>query len=139
MGFMKASSNCLSYVLDRTADVDITKYYLPRVELLASGTPITPHATFVQIPSYRFSKTKLETNPGIVSEIMDFVLAKSRGELTLVITHKSIEKQFHGYEHIRRCTTVRWPVRTDSAMSGTCSCWDSKILGRRTHYGLQCV
>ena len=87
--------------LDRTANINIIRNYIPDVELLASGTPITPHVVINQIPANKFSKTNLEKEPGLVTEIVDFVLAKSAGELALVVTHASIEARFQGYSHIR--------------------------------------
>ena len=87
--------------LDRTADVDIVKHYLTRLELLTTGTPITPHAKIIQIPSSKFSKTSLIDKPKLVDEIVDYVLAMSNGEPTLVVTHEAVERCFHGHKHIR--------------------------------------
>jgi hypothetical protein len=87
--------------LDRTANIEMLRYYLPDVELLASGTPVTPHVVVNQIPSKEFSKTNLEKRPELVKEIVDFVLLNSGGESTLVVTHASIEHHFEGHAHIR--------------------------------------
>jgi hypothetical protein len=94
----KFSDDCLEYpilCLDRTANVDIARHYLPRIELLSTGTPVTPHATIKQMPDSKFSLTYLRKHPEVLEELIDWVQSKIGNETACVITHQEFEAAFH--------------------------------------------
>jgi len=96
--------------LDATMPLQIVRYYLPRIELLAEINPVTPHMEVHQViggwgknsivPSEKAGPEENRRRKELVSELADFAALNSGGN-ALVVTYQDIEPVFAERPEIR--------------------------------------
>ena len=125
----KLHDDCLKHpilCLDRTADIDIVRRYLPRIEALASGTPITRHAVINQLPSSKFSLTNMQKSPDLVDEIVDFVWLCPVVRIRLLSLMMPSSQSSRDIRISRQCTSALQPGGTGRRTSDICLSLDNR-------------